>query len=270
MMKDYANPLLLLIILVLMACQGAVETAESQNVLELWALALCVTGLLVDGALALAKSLAQRRPLMNVVWAVVFLVLGCCAWTLRSAPLSEEQLAYRDQKAAEPDPLARDAEGETLLARAAALGKVREVKSILNNCAPTEEHLCEAGFRAAENNHTAVLDALARLGMPANAKAHGIPLLHAAAQSGACEAMEWLIMRGARINERDDAEGSTALIQATLAESLPAVKLLLQHGADVRLRDAAGRSAADFARTEEMETLLTPKTKEAPQPPPAP
>lgn len=267
MMKDYANPVLLLVILVLMACQGAVETAESQNVLEVWVVALCLTGLLVDGALALAQALTRRRPLMCVVWAVVFLVMGCCAWTLRSMPLNDEQLAYQEQKCATSDPLARDAEGETLLSRAAALGKVREVQHILNNYSVPQELLTEAGFRAAENNQLDVLEALARLGMPAGAKLHGTPLLHAAAQNGACEAMKWLLMRGARVNERDDAEGSTALMQATMAESLPAVQLLLSHGADLRLRDSNGMSAADFARTSELEALLTPQDKAAPAAP---
>lgn len=257
-MKDYVNPLLLLIILALMACQGATDAATDDTHFYVWALVLCLTGMLVDGALALAKALTQRQPLMSIVWAVTFLVLGCCAWAMRAIPLSEDQLAFQEQKNAAQDPLARDAEGETLLSRAAALGKVREVQHILNNYNVPQDILAEAGFRAAEYNHTDVLDALARLGLRAGTKSHGTPLLHAAAQTGSCEAMEWLLMRGARPNDRDDSEGSTPLIQATLSGSISAVKLLLSHGADKRLRDSSGQSALDYARSEEMETLLTP------------
>lgn len=262
-MKDYANPLLLLLVIVLMACYTTADSPELQGPLYVWILALCTTGFVVDGALALAKALTHRRALMNVVWSVSYLVLGCCAWGMNAAPLTEEQMLYREQRQAEQNPLVRDAEGETLFARAAALGKVQDVEHIINTYNPPEELLNEAGLRAAENNHPKVLEALARVGLSAGAQVRGVPLLHAAAQNGACAAMEWLLKRGAQVNSRD-AEGSTPLIQAAASESLPAVKLLLQYGADTRLRDTTGRSAADFAHTEEMEALLQPTNARQP------
>ena len=256
-MKDYANPALLLAVVILLACQTTADTEATANLVNVWILALCVTGMLVDGALALAKALAHRPSLMSVVWAVAFMILGSCAWAMRLAPVSDEQAAYREQLHAVQDPLARDAEGETLLSRAAALGQVNEVRRILNSVSPTEAQLSEAGMRAAENNKVDVLEELARLGLSAEATVNGVPLLHAAAQNGACEAMEWLLLRGARVNDRD-ADGSTALIQAATSGSVSAVKLLLRHGADAQLRDNTGHSPLDFARNEEMENLLLP------------
>lgn len=256
-MKDYVNPFLLLVVVGLMACQASAETEPAAARLSVWILTLCVTGFVVDGALALARAMAHRPSLMSVVWAVVYLVLGSCTWVMHSGPLTEEQSAYRQQQQTVSDPLARDAEGETLLSRAAALGKVDEVRRILNSATPSDLLINEAGLRAAENNHSAVLEELARLGMHSTVSVDGVPLLHAAAQNGACEAMAWLISRGAQVNARD-AEGSTPLIQAAASGSVSAVKLLLQHGADLHMRDTSGRSAVDFARSEEMESLLTP------------
>lgn len=266
MMKDYANPLLLLVVIVLMACRGVADAEATAGHLDAWILSLCVTGVLVDAALALAKSMAHRPSLMNVVWSVAFLILGSCAFALRSVPLSEEQTAFLQQYNDRQDPFARDAEGETLFTRAAALGKEDVVKSILDSTTPPEELICEAGLRAAESNKVAILDKLARVGMTADASAKGVPLLHAAAQNGACDAIRWLLERGARVNTRDT-EGSTPLIQATLAGSVPAVKLLLDHGADKALRDTSGHSAEDFARTEELRELVA---QPAPNPMPDP
>lgn len=263
-MKDYANPLLLLVVIILMACRAYAEPGTAAQ-LDVWLFTLCITGMLVDGALALAKALTRRPSLMSVVWSVAYLILGCCNWAMQSIPLSEEQAIFQEQQAA-ADPLARDAEGETLLSRAAALGKVDTVRKILNDCNPDAALICEAGLRAAECNKPEVLDALARVGMSAASSVDGVPLLHAAAQNGACNAMEWLLRRGAQVNERD-AEGNTALIQATISNSKAAVKLLLNYGADIRLRDTTGKTAADYARDEELENLLTPPQPTAlPQP----
>lgn len=259
-MKDYANPVLLLAVIVLMACRASAESEMTAAQLDMWILTLCVTGMLVDGALALARALSHRPSLMSVVWAVAYLVLGCCTWAMSTVPMGEEQEAYRQLSQTQQDPLARDAEGESLLTRAAALGKEESVRDILRAVSPPLEHIEEAGLRAAEANKVAILDQLARIGLTARAAVNGVSLLHAAAQNGSCEAMEWLLERGAYVNGRDT-EGSTPLIQATLSGSRSAVELLLRYGADKRLRDAAGKSAADYARDEEWELLLTPEQK---------
>lgn len=257
-MKDYVNPVLLLAVIILMACRATAETAAVVNRLEIWILTLCVSEVLVNGALALARALTHRPSLMSVVWAMTFLVLGSCTWAVREMPTDEEMQAYQELYAThQQNPLARDAEGETLLTRAAALGKTDTVRDILNRATPPMELIQEAGLRAAEGNHTAVLEQLAKLGMTANAAHDGVPLLHAAAQNGSCEAMEWLLTRGADPNARD-AEGTTPLIHATLSGSVKAVRALLKHGADMKQKDAQGKSAADFARGEELLQLLDP------------
>lgn len=256
MMKDYANPALLLAVVGLMTYRTMTDD-ESAGATDAWVLALCVTGVLVNAALAVSKAITHRRMLLNVVWAGVLLVIGSCAWALRYAPLDEESLAYHELSRHAADPLARDDEGENLLTRAAALGKADDVRRILDTAAPPGEMLCEAGLRAAEGDHVDVLNCLARMGMPADASVNGVSLLHAAAQNGSHHAIKWLLERGARVDTRD-ADGATALIHATLAESEAAVRMLLEYGADIHLRDASGRSANDYARTPELRQLVSP------------
>lgn len=255
-MKDYVNPLFLLVIIGLMVWRSLAGDAPVALQAEVWLLTLCVVGVVANGALALARAFTHRPSLMKVVWALVFLSIGCCAWVMRMAPLSEEQALYAEQKEKQQDPLARDEEGESLFTRAAALGKVADVEKALNAASPTSEQMIEAAFRAAENNKVEVLQVLARFGVSANSTMNGTPLLHAAAQNAACDAMDWLILSGAQLDGRD-AEGSTALIQAAMSDNPGAVRVLLNRGADPRLRDSEGRRAADYARNPEISKLLS-------------
>lgn len=256
-MKDYVNPALLLLVIILMACRAYTISDASFHALDVWILALCVTAMLVDAALALAKALSRRPAAMNVIWAAAFLVIGSSAWAMRAIPLSDEQIAFHDQNRTGQDPLARDAEGECLLTRAAALGHEDVVRKILNETQPSEALICEAGLRAAEADKVEILDRLARVGMPAHAAVGGTPLLHAAAQNGAGNAMRWLMERGAKVNTRDT-EGMTPLHHAVLSGNLPAVQLLLEYGADRNLRDSSGKSAADYARSDELLQAVSP------------
>lgn len=259
-MKDYVNPVLLLIVIILIACRTIAETPAAADALDLALWTLCATAVLTNGALGLARALSKRPSVFSIIWAVVFFITGCFVWTMRSAEAepSEEQQRYRELSATHLNkPLERDSEGENLLTRAAALGQVATVQSIINHAPVQEADLNEAGLRAAEANKVRVLDALAARGLSAKAVVQGTPLLHAAAQNGACEAMEWALVRGALPNSRDD-EGTTALIHATLSGSAPAVRLLLEYGADTRMRDTKGYSPADYAHTEELQALLAP------------
>lgn len=251
-MRDYANPVLLLVVMVVIGCCMTSDAGASGS----WALALCATGVVVNGALAVARSMTHRPSLMSVVWAVVYLVLGSCVWVLCTVPGQEELGIYQEQVRAQQNPLDRDAEGETLLARAAALGKADDVRRMVNECSPGAELMAEAGLRAAEGNRVNVLEVLARRGMGADTQVNGVPLLHAAAQNGACDAMRWLIERGAQVNARD-AEGATPLIHAVLSQKPAAVRLLLKYGAKPELRDASGALPVDYAKGEAMKELFS-------------
>ena len=253
-MRDYVNPMVMLVAIILMVVKACGGGGENDAVIGL--LVLCITAVVVNGALAVAGVLVRRPVLMKVVWAGVYFVMGCGIWAVWMTPVGEEEEAYREAKKEQVDPFARDEEGECLFTRAAALGKENVVQQIIDSMHPTEEMINEAGRRAAEENRVGVLVCLARVGMRAGAMSGGVPLLHSAAQNGSCEAMEWLILRGASTDARDE-EGSTALIHAVQSGNVSAVRLLIEKGADPKLRDAMGRRALDYARSEEMEEILT-------------
>ena len=263
-MKDYANPLFMFLVVGAMAWRSLAGSEASATQAEVWLLTLCAVGVVTNGALALARAIMHRPSLAKVVWAVVFMVIGCCAWVTRLTPLSEEQAIYAEQSNARQNPLIVDEEGESLFTRAAALGKTADVETILNTASPTLEQMAAAALRAAENDKVDVLILLARHGVSANASVNGTPLLHAAAQNAACEAMDWLIMSGALPDGRDEG-GSTALIQAAMSDSAAAVKVLLGRGADPKLRDMDGKRAADYARSPEVAELLNPGSLNSPE-----
>lgn len=65
-------------------------------------------------------------------------------------------------------------------------------------------------------------------------------------QQGALRCIEYLIQAEANIDQKDDA-GKTALMWAVESMNFPAVKLLLQHNADVHHHDLLGNSATFMA-----------------------
>ena len=79
-MKDYFNPLFTLIIVGGMAWCCATQGGISSSQQEAWVLSLCVVGVLVNGALALARAFTRQLSMGVVVWAAVyFAVRGPCA-----------------------------------------------------------------------------------------------------------------------------------------------------------------------------------------------
>ena len=245
MIKELVHIFFLLVVIALVALRST-GGEDIANRADLWIFVICITVTLVDAALAIAASFTRRPVLGKVVWGGAFFVLGCALWAVRALPSGGEEDVYNRMKQQwAENPYAQDDEGETLFTRAAALGKVAELQ------------LIAAGCRAVEGNHVAALEELARLGLSASSARDGVPLLHAAAQYGRCDAIRWLVMRGAAVNARD-AEGSTALIQAAQSGSVAAVRLLLELGADVKLRDGTGLRAEDYARSGEMHDLLVP------------
>ena len=73
-MKDYANPLLLLIIIALLSWKVSVGI-ETPSAVEIWMLTLCITGFIVNGLLALARAMAQRKDLSKEDIAELYAIL---------------------------------------------------------------------------------------------------------------------------------------------------------------------------------------------------
>lgn len=90
------------------------------------------------------------------------------------------------------------------------------------------------------------------------------PLHYACSGPDGVEVVRWLLDRGAAVDARSP-NGSTPLMMAARYGSHDAVDLLLQRGANARLRNDRDLSAADFARlggrdrlAEQLGKLVTP------------
>jgi hypothetical protein len=78
--------------------------------------------------------------------------------------------------------------------------------------------------------------------------------LHYAASGGGHEVVRWLLEQGAQI-DAPSPNRSTALMMAARYGASESVELLLARGADTRLRNDRGLTAADFARSAGRDAL---------------
>lgn len=103
-------------------------------------------------------------------------------------------------------------------------------------------------FAATFCKHAQAINLLIDRGGDVNAKDFlGMSALEAAVVMGWQEAAKALIARRADINIRN-AAGRTPLHMAAAADDMAMVELFLEHGANARLRDKGGNSAASLAK----------------------
>lgn len=263
-MRDYINPLLMVIITALFALALSDVSVEDNAWLqpELWLMTVCATGCLVNGALSIARGLAHRSVLGGIVWCMVHLVLGSLAWAwLSQEPRTdrEEWEKYRRLVAEkEISPYEADAEGDTLLSLAAGLGKENVVRRMLArhpHGAETMSALARAAWSAARNGHDKPLRLLLAAGVSADADVADAPLLIVAVNSGRQKAVAALVEAGADVN-RADAEGNTPFIHAVINGDIAVARYLQEHGADIARRNAEGRTAADYSRSTKLDDLM--------------
>jgi ankyrin repeat protein len=82
------------------------------------------------------------------------------------------------------------------------------------------------------------------------------PLHYAASGGDSAAVVAWLLERGAKVDARAP-NGNTPLMMAARYGAFRSVELLLARGADARLSNGAGMSAADLARQEGRESLAS-------------
>jgi ankyrin repeat protein len=104
------------------------------------------------------------------------------------------------------------------------------------------------------------------LALGAQVKRSGWTPLHYAASGGHVDLMQRLLAEGALIDARAPG-GQTPLIMASGFGSIDAADWLLGRGANAGLRNEAGRSAADFARSAGWDGLAERLDQAAGQPP---
>jgi len=105
-------------------------------------------------------------------------------------------------------------------------------------------------WMACSEGNAPMVTLLLKSGADAKAAAlDGEPVIMTAALSGSVESVEALIAHGADVNAKEVRQGQTALMWAIGArESYPAItRVLLAHGADVKVRSAGGLTPLLFA-----------------------
>jgi uncharacterized protein len=146
---------------------------------------------------------------------------------------------------------ARSPEGTTPLYTATARNNTEAVQLLLEHGADSNLKNADGNFPliiACDNGHGAIVELLLQHGADIRATVKiggylGVTALMLAAHSGHLDVAKLLLARGADVNAVDQGQHS-ALFFATAAASNRAapVKLLLQHGADPRLRSKKGES----------------------------
>jgi len=163
------------------------------------------------------------------------------------------------------DANALDAEGQTMLMRAADRGDLKSVKLLLANGAQVNAKTAvdQEGRGAHTALHDAmrldavdVVDALVKAGADPRAKANQFwTPMHYAAYLGAVQSIRYLHQHGVSIDEPfSGARGSTPLMIAAQYGQVRTIRVLLELGADPVHRDIYNEDACGYARYFKMST----------------
>lgn len=152
---------------------------------------------------------------------------------------------------------------DSALCRAAAAGRLDEVKALLAASTPPLDEMAHAYVLALQEGQvdvTSLIGPLARRELVEHERverARETRGLHAALSPPApYEKLVIALLRGADVNERDE-QGATALHDAVFYNRLEHAELLLRHGADPTLKTNYGNSPIDGASDKpEMLQLL--------------
>ena len=155
---------------------------------------------------------------------------------------------------AEPNQVGVGVGGDTPLHRAAACGRAEVVELLLAagvdpNC-KNDDGVAPLHIAALRGNVEVLQVLLAAAADPSSHDDDGYTPLHCAAGTkyGNVEVLQLLLDAGADPNART-LKGNTVLHCAVLDGSFERAEMLLRHGANVHIRDAAGRSTVDMARS---------------------
>lgn len=264
-MKDYANPLLFLIIIALLSWKVSMGI-ETPSAVEVWLLTLCVTGFVVNGLLSIARAMAHRKALMSVVWSVTYLIFCSCAWVClrQEKDLKEEIAAYNELNArwhnegADPFTLV-DKDGRSLLELASILGKKTAVRGLLAQpeAAKAPEIILRAAISAAENGRHDLLRILTQQkeGYDFDRISNGSTALIAAVLNNKKKCVESLLELNANPDMCDE-NGMSPVMHAVIDDNKGMARLLVKYGADPTVKDYTGRNAYSCSRSDDMDAVL--------------
>lgn len=121
---------------------------------------------------------------------------------------------------------------------------------------PKDKGFTDLMVAVADKNFDAVKDMLAK-GADVNARNNdGVTSLMFAALNNEPKIAQALIDKGAKVDLQDYISGATALIWASTSNSVDSAKVLLLNKADKTIKNKYGKTALDYARSDEMTALL--------------
>lgn len=140
-----------------------------------------------------------------------------------------------------------------LIIQSALNGKTEIVKDALNkgfNANTTDASKHTPLMLAAYNGHTQIVDLLIANGADVNLTdaMHRTALMYASTGSFA-PTVTSLLQAGAKPNIVDNEEKWTAAMMASAEGQLEVLKVLVAHGADLKMVDTDGESSLDFAKS---------------------
>lgn len=107
----------------------------------------------------------------------------------------------------------------------------------------------ESVYHAADEGHTGAMAVLARRMAPDKLAAQATNALSGLLKWGRIRAAPWLLTHGADPNVLNEMSGDSALHAAARAGvGIPTIELLLEHGADVKLKNREGKTAREVAK----------------------
>lgn len=264
-MKDYANPLLLLVVIALLSWKVSMGI-ETPSSVEIWLLTLCVTGFIVNGLLSIARAMSRRKALMSVVWSTVFLIFCSCAWVCvrQEKDLRDEYESYNKlntqwhTEGGNPFTL-KDADGRSLLELAAILGKKMAVRGLLAQpeAAQSPDVILRASLSAAESGRHEMLQILAQQkdGFDFDRLSNGSTPLISAVLNNRQKCVEIMLNLNASPDMCDE-NGVSPIMHAVINENRGMARLLVKYGADPTVKDYTGRDAYSCSRSESMDDVL--------------
>jgi ankyrin repeat protein len=106
----------------------------------------------------------------------------------------------------------------------------------------------ESVYHAVDEGHTGAMAVLARRMAPEKLAAQATNALSGLLKWGRVRAVPWLLAHGADPNRLNEMSGDAALHAAARASvGIPTIELLLEHGADVKLKNREGKTAKQLS-----------------------
>jgi ankyrin len=181
------------------------------------------------------------------------------ATPLVDAVRRQDRSAVRTLLADGADVNQRQADGATALHWAAHWSDL-DTAALLLRAGANANAINELGVAplalACTNANAAMVDRLLRAGANPNLKGQQVPPLMICARTGNLDAVRVLVAHKADVNAKEPLRDQTALMWAVAQKHAGVVRLLLQHGADVRDRSRLARVVVNRANPTDIYTAV--------------